>query len=191
MTLALDILAGIGVACACGVRPFLPAIAFGALSIANVGVNVGGTDLSFLESPAFLLVLVVLLVLSFLLHGYAAREPAASAIAGLGIGLGALLFAGELADDGYAWWPGLIGGALFAAFTQYALRATITGARERLGKEHRGGLPVYLEIVAVLAAVLAIFAPPVSIVYVVFLVRLLLAGRRRDGEKFAGLRSLR
>jgi len=191
MTLALDILAGIGLACACGLRPFLPAIAFGALAMANAAIDVSGTDLSFLESPVFVLVLVVLLVLSLLGHGYASREPYASAIAGLGIGLGALLFAGELADDGYTWWPGLIGGAAFAAFTQYALRDTLSGARERLEKEHAGGLPVYLEIVAALAAILAIFAPPVSIVYVAFLIRLLLARRRRDGEKYAGLRSLR
>lgn len=191
MTLALDILAGIGLAAACGVRPFLPTLAFGGFAIADLGVNVSGTDLSFLEQPAFLLVVTVFLVASLLLHGYAAREPAASAIAGLGIGLGAVLFAGELASDGYTWWPGIVAGAAIAAFSQFAVRDTVRGARERLGDEHRGGLPIYLELVAGLAAMLAIVAPPVSIVYIVFLVRLLLARRRRAGEKYAGLRSLR
>ena len=173
------------------VAAWRPALAFGGFAIADLGVNVTGTDLSFLEQPAFLLVVTVFLVASLLLHGYASREPAASAIAGLGIGLGAVLFAGELASDGYTWWPGIVAGAAIAAFSQFAVRDTVRGARERLGDEHRGGLPIYLELVAGLAAMLAIVAPPVSIVYIVFLVRLLLARRRRAGEKYAGLRSLR
>lgn len=191
MDLALDILAGLGLAAACGLRPFLPGLVFGALATADVGVNVTGTDLAFLEQPWFLLILTVLFVLSLIFHGYAGREPAASALAGIGVGMGGLLFAGELAGDGYAWWPGVLAGVLIAAAAQVATRPVIAGARERLEAEHTGGLPVYLEIVAGIVAALSILAPPVSLIVVGFLVALYLQRRRRDGEKYAGLRSLR
>jgi len=45
--------------------------------------------------------------------------------------------------------------------------------------------------VAVVLAALAILIPPISIVAVVFFVWLLAGGRRREGEKYAGLRILR
>lgn len=191
MTLALDILAGIGLAAACGIRPFLPTLVFGALAAAHAGVDLRGSDLAFLAEPWFLLIITIAFVASILLHGYAAREPMASALAGVAVGLGGLLFAGELAQDGYTWWPGIIAGAAVAFFAQYAVRDVLSGARERLGAEHRGGLPVYLEVVAGLAAAVAVFLPPVSLVYVAFLARLLVARRRRAGEKYAGLRTLR
>ena len=40
-------------------------------------------------------------------------------------------------------------------------------------------------------AAIAIFVPPVSILAIVAFVLLLLGGRRREGEKYAGLRVLR
>lgn len=191
MTIALDILAGLGLALACGLRPFLPTLVFGAVALAGLTLDLDGTDLAFLAEPWFLLAVTAVFVASVIFHGYAARPVPASALAGLAIGLGGLLFAGELASDGYVWWPGIVAGAVAAAFTQVATRDVLAGARERLGAEHRGGLPVYIEVVAGLAAAVAIFLPPVSLIYLAFLVRLLLARRRRDGEKYAGLRSLR
>ncbi len=191
MTIAFDILTGIGLAAACGVRPFLPALVFGALAYAHTGVDLRGTELAFLTRPWFLLVLTVLFVASVLGHGYAAREPAASALLGVGIGIGGLLFAGALAQDGYTWWPGVVAGAAITFFAQYSIADVLTGARARLAAEHRGGLPIYLEVVAGIAAALAIFIPPISLLYIGFLTRLLLARRRRASEKYAGLRTLR
>lgn len=191
MTLVLDILAGLGLALACGLRPFLPTLVFGALALSGITLQVEGTDLAFLAEPWFLLVVTACFVASVVFHGYATRPTAASALAGLAIGLGALLFAGALASDGYVWWPGIVAGAAAAAFAQLATKDVLTGARERLAKEHAGGLPVYVEIVAGLAAAVAALLPPVSLVYLGFLIRLLLARRRRQGEKYAGLRSLR
>jgi len=60
--LALAIAQGIGLALACGIRPFLPALLAGALASANLGVNFSGTDFAFLERSWFLLAVVVLLV---------------------------------------------------------------------------------------------------------------------------------
>jgi len=191
MTLVLDILAGLGLALACGLRPFLPTLVFGAIALSGLTLEVDGTDLAFLAEPWFLLVVAAFFVVSVLFHGYAAKPIAASVLAGIAIGLGGLLFAGALASDGYAWWPGILAGAVAAAFAQLATKDVLLGARARLPKEHLGGLPVYMEIVAGLAAAVAALLPPVSLIYLGFLVRLLLARRRREGEKYAGLRSLR
>jgi len=49
MQLLLDILQGAGVATATGIRPFLPALAVGALASADLGVDFDGTDYAFLE----------------------------------------------------------------------------------------------------------------------------------------------
>ncbi len=46
-------------------------------------------------------------------------------------------------------------------------------------------------LAALLAAALAVLAPPVAVVIVAGLAWLLLGGRRREGEKYAGLRILR
>jgi len=191
MTLLLDILAGLGLALACGLRPFLPVLVFGALALSGLTLEIDGTDLAFLAEPWFLLVMAAFLTVSIIFHGYAAKPIAASALAGISLGLGGLLFAGALADDGYAWWPGILAGVAAAAFAQLALRNVLAGARERLPREHLGGLPVYLEIVAGLAAAIAGLIPPVSLIYAGFLALLLLRRRGRDDGKYAGLRSLR
>src|SRR5437660_12005023 len=57
--LAFDIFQGIGVAAAVGVRPFLPALAAGALATGDVEIHFDHTDFSFLQSPAFLLPMAV------------------------------------------------------------------------------------------------------------------------------------
>jgi hypothetical protein len=62
MKLVLDILQGLGVASATGLRPFLPAILTGALAAADLGVDFDGTEFAFLESPVWLLILVAALV---------------------------------------------------------------------------------------------------------------------------------
>ena len=83
-----------------------------------------------------------------------------SSLAGIGIGLGALLFAGTLADHGYAWWPGLLGGAACAALAGAATQSLVVRTRARLDDEARAALPVYLEGTAVVLAALAVVAAP-------------------------------
>jgi hypothetical protein len=191
MKLVLDILQGIGLACAAGLRPFLPTLAAGAFASANLGVDFDHTAFSFLESPVFLLAVAIVMVLTFLLRGRLDTPAGAAALSGIGIGLGALLFAATL-DDHYAvWWPGLIGGLLFAAVAGAAARALFMRTRARLDAEAAAALPIYAEAVAVVLAALSILIPPVSILAVGFFVWLLLGGRRRAGEKYAGLRILR
>ena len=49
MDLALDLLQGVGIAAAVGVRPFLPALLAGALAAGDLGIDFDGTDCAFLE----------------------------------------------------------------------------------------------------------------------------------------------
>ncbi len=200
MNLFLVICQGCGLAAAAGIRPFLPALVAGAAASANFAVDFGGTDFAFMERGPFLLAVVVLLVLAVLAErrlGSARMErgPAGAAIAGIGLGLGALLFAGSLADEGYAAWPGIIGGLACAAVAQFAVRPLLRRVRERFeaADDHQAAaaLTVYADGASLVLAVVSILLPPVGLVALVALIWLAISGRRREGEKYAGLRSLR
>jgi uncharacterized protein DUF4126 len=191
MKLLLDILQGMGLASAAGIRPFLPTLVAGAFASADIGVDYDHTAFSFLESPVFLLAVAVVMVLTFVLRGRLDTPAGTAAISGIGIGLGALLFAATLDDRSAVWWPGLIGGLVVAALAGAAANDLFARTRGRLDSEAAAALPIYAEAVAVVLAALAILVPPVSIVAVVFFIWLLLGGRRREGEKYAGLRILR
>jgi hypothetical protein len=191
MKLLLDILQGIGLSAAAGLRPFLPTLVAGGFAIGDVGVDYEGTTFSFLEEPVFLLAVAIVMVVTFLLRGRLDTPAGAAALSGIGIGLGALLFAATLDDRNDVWWPGLIAGVLIAALAGAAVRDLFTRTRARLDTEAAAALPVYAEGVAAVLAALSILIPPVSVIAVALLIWLLLGGRRREGEKYAGLRILR
>jgi hypothetical protein len=191
MKLLLDILQGIGLSSAAGLRPFLPTLVAGGFAIGDIGVDFEGTSFAFLEEPVFLLAVAILMAVTFLLRGRLDTPGGAAALSGIGIGLGALLFAATLDDRNEVWWPGLIAGVALAALAGVAVRDLFTRTRARLDAEAAAALPVYAEGVAAVLAALSIIIPPVSVIAVGFLVWLLLGGRRREGEKYAGLRILR
>lgn len=196
MDLALAIAQGIGLAVACGVRPFLPTLLAGALAGANLGLDFDRTDYAFLERPGFLLAVVAGVVLVVLLERRrraAVFEPGplGAAVAGIGIGLGALLFAGSLADVGETAWPWLLGGLACAAVAQVAARGVFSGAAARLDESARAALPAYADAFSLLVAVAAIALPPLSLAALGFAVWIIARRRRRAGEKYAGLRVLR
>jgi hypothetical protein len=191
MKLLIDILQGMGLATAAGVRPFLPTLVAGAFATADVGVDYDHTAFSFLESPIFLLVVAVVMVVSFVVRSRLETPAGAAALQGIAMGLGAVLFAATLDDRHVVWWPGLIGGLLLAALAAAAVRGLFGRVRSRLDREAAAALPIYAEGVAVVLAALSILIPPVSVIAVGFLVWLLARGRRREGEKYAGLRILR
>ena len=192
MQLLIDILQGAGLAGAAGIRPFLPALVAGALATADFGIDYEDTPFAFLEEPGWLLaVLLVLIAVVIAGRRHFAEGPIESALQGAGIGLGALLFAATLADNTDVWWPGLLAGGLCAALAMAATRSLVTRVRARLDAEARGALPVYLEGAAVVLAGLAVVAAPISVLALGFFAFLLRGGRRREGEKYAGLRILR
>lgn len=196
MRLFLDICTGLGLSASAGIRPFLPALVSGVFAAFDVGVDYDGTDFAFLERAWFLALLLALMAAAVLLTrrvGAAAFEsgPIGAAMSGIAIATGGLLFAGVLADHGYAWWPGLVGGLAIAALGQAAVRSLFTRVRARLDRQAQDALVVYADGTSAIGAALAIVIPPISIVLVGFLAWLLAGGRRRSGEKYAGLRILR
>jgi hypothetical protein len=187
LTFALDILTAIGLGAACGLRPFLPALVAGALAAANATIDFTGTGYSFLEAPGWLLAIALALVATTLM----ARLIPEYGLWLVGLVLGGMLGAGTLEDHGHSPIIGWVLGVLFAALAAAAARDLLGRVRARLDAQTAGALPLYAEGAAFVVALVAVLAPPLSIVAVGFLVWLLQGGRRRSGEKFAGLRVLR
>jgi hypothetical protein len=193
--LVFDIFQGLGVAAAVGVRPFLPALAVGALGAGDVELHFKHTHFAFLQSVPFLIGMVAGAIVVAMLErqlSASAREgaPFRVLIVGFGIALGALLFAGMLCRGGYATWPGLIGGVICAALGAAATGPLIKRVRGRLDADAASLLPTLVEGAAVLTAALSVVAPPVGVVAILLLLWLLYAGRGRDDQKYAGLRIL-
>ena len=191
MSVFLDTGTGIGLAGATGVRPYLPPLLAGGLARSDLGIDFDGTDWRFLESTGFLLAVVAVGVIAYLLERTDHRRVIEVFSGVVGIVLGALLFAGALADGGTESWPGLVAGSLCALLGWRAVGGLIERARARLEGGAAALLTAYADGAALLLAAIAIFLPPVSILAIAAFVFLLVGGRRREGEKYAGLRILR
>ncbi|HEY6779477.1 MAG TPA: DUF4126 family protein [Thermoleophilaceae bacterium] len=76
MSLFVDIGQGVGLAGATGVRPYLPPLLAGAMARGDVAIDFDGTDWSFLESPAFLGVVLALAAAAYLLERGGPRQRA-------------------------------------------------------------------------------------------------------------------
>ena len=196
MDLLFDLLQGAGIAAAVGIRPFLPVLLVGALASADLGLDFDGTSFEFLESSGFLLGAVVLIALTYVLGRRGPGDafeagPGLVAMTVLVLALGALEAGGSMDDRGHSVVLGLIAGVAAAALGLLAARSLFGRVRARLDAETAGALPVYREGVALAAAGLSVLFPPLALVVLVGLAFLLSGGRRREGEKYAGLRILR
>ena len=193
MEFVLDLLQGIGIAAAVGIRPMLPVLLAGTLASQDIGLDFDGTDFAFLESWPFLLAAVIATAaLVYAGRGRPVEPPQLVwVLAATCVVLGALEAAGSLADRGHTIVPGVILGAAAAALGFAAARDLFTRVRRRLDPDAAAALPVYAESTALAGAALSILFPPLALVVVGALAWLLLGGRRREGEKYAGLRILR
>jgi hypothetical protein len=195
MKLVLDILQGLGLASATGLRPFLPALLAGALATEDLGLDFDHTQFAFLESPWWLLALVVALVVAVLARRAVETGPGEAALSGLGIGLGALLCAASIDDRHGTWWYGLIIGAVVAYLASSVSRQLFARVRARFASANdaqaAAALPFYGEAAGLVVAGASVLFPPLSLVAVGFLIALLVTGRRRSDQKYAGLRILR
>jgi hypothetical protein len=203
MSLFLDIGQGAGVSGATGVRPFLPALLAGALAKGDSGIDFDGTDYSFLEKPAFLVVVLALAVMAYALNqrqqsrgGGAPGRVVEIATAVIGLVLGALLFAGSLASDGETSWWGLPAGVLCAVLGYLAVAALFGRARARLANQPDASgaaslLDLYAEAIALVLAAVAIFVEPVGYVALAAFVFLIVRSRGEGAQKYGGLRILR
>jgi hypothetical protein len=183
MSLLFDIGQGSGLAAASGVRPFLPPILAGALARGDYGVNFSGGDFAFLESIPFLAVLVALAVAAYL------AEIPPPALAGAGVALGALLFAGSLTEGEREGWVGLLLGAVCAALAWYAASGFFARANARL--DGNSLLTAYADLAALVLAGIAVLLPPVSFLAIAAFLVLLIRGQQAEGRKYEGLRTLR
>jgi hypothetical protein len=193
---------GAGLAAACGLRPFLPLLLTGALGSGHdLGVSFAAGHFHFLQAGWWLLVVALALALSYaaqlllkLPASATAGErpgPFAATLEGIGYGAGALLFAGTLAAHGDAWWPGIVGGLAAAALAARAVGPIIAGARSRLpDRAAREALTVYLDAAALVLAALVALLHPLGYVALALFALLMVRGRARAGERYAGLRIL-
>ena len=191
----LDLLQAAGIGAAIGIRPWLPALLVGALAAGDLGVDFDGTDFSFLEAAPFLLAMLVGLVITDVLRRRAGDERFDAGTGLLVLGVIAVVIAGlegggSLADRHHSVAAGILVGALAAVLAVAAIPPLFTRVRTRLGAD-AGLLPLYREALALVAAGLSVLFPPLAILVIAGLVWLLAGGRRRQGEKYAGLRILR
>lgn len=196
MHLVFDIFQGMGIAAAVGIRPFLPALVVGALAAGNVEIHFTGTDYSFLQSTPFLLAMFVGAVILALAErrlgpNRMERRPWLIVLGAIALALGALLFAGSLARGHYEAWPGWIGGVICAAVAIAATVPLVLRVRGRLDPSAAAAVPLFAEAAGLLLAALAVVAPPVGLIGFLALLWLLIAGRSREQQKYAGLRILR
>ena len=196
MDLVFDLLQGAGIAAAIGIRPFLPVLLVGALASQDAGLDFDGTSFAFLETPGFLLGAVLLIAVTYAFGRRGSVDPldvgaGLVAFAALCLALGALEAAGSMADRDHPVALGAVVGLAAAALGFFASRSLFNRVRSRLDSETAGALPVYREGIALLVAGLSVLFPPLAIVALVGLAFLLSGGRRREGEKYAGLRILK
>jgi hypothetical protein len=185
------------------VRPYLAPLLAGGLARGDIGIDFDGTDLWWLESPAFLAGVLALAVIGFVVErseanraspdigGRAGRGPAEIFAGVMGLVLGALLFAGALMDNGQEAWIGLVFGPLCAALGWLAIGGLVERVRGRLEPGQAALVTAYADGAALILAAIAIFVPPLALLAIPGFIVLLLGGRRREGEKYAGLRILR
>lgn len=192
ISLVVDIGQGAGLSGASGIQPFLPPLLAGALARGDVAIDFDDSGWRFLESPGFLGAVLALAVLWYVAERTGApRRPVR--IGGLiaGVVLGALLFAGSLAQGGDSPIAGIAGGIVCAVLAFLAVDGLLERAARRLDDEAAAFLRLYADGAALVLAAIAIFVAPVAFLAIAAFVLVLIRGRADADRKYAGLRILR
>lgn len=187
MDFVLDLLQGAGIAAGIGLELPLAALLVCALARGDTGIDFDGTDFAFLESSGVMAALLAIAAVQFVLRRRG--TPAAHWV--LTAAVGAVFGAGSMADGDHSVVTGAVVGAACGALGHLAAESLFTRVRARLEADAARMLPIYGAVAALLAAGLSVLFPPLAVLIVVALIWLLLGSRRREGEKYAGLRILR
>jgi hypothetical protein len=192
MDLFLAISQGIGTSLATGVRALLAPLFVGVMARANAGIDFEQTGYEWLEATWWLVLLFVLIAASWLVDRSDAEVPEGVWVV-VAMGIGGVLFAGALEDENYFGEAGIVPGMLCALVGFLAARAFLGGATERLEArgEGSGTIGALGDFGAILIAALAVLLPPASLIAAAFCLWVLVARRRRGGQKYEGLRILR
>jgi len=196
-----DIGQGAGTSASTGFRPLLPPIVVGAMARADAGIDLNGTDWSWMESWIFIGGLALLFVAAWLIdrsssnlmrRGGADPESRPD-YAVLAAACGAVVFAASLAAGGDTTWPGLVAGALVAFVGYLGFSRLFMRANRRLAAAGDPGTLLGLgrDLLTVVVVVLVILVDVLGYVVALVALGLALNARRREGEKYEGLRVLR
>jgi hypothetical protein len=176
-------------------------IATGVLAHEDTGIDFTGTDWSWMESWVFIGILAALYVLFWVMDRKGDSEvirPGGRAMEEgpyryICAAAGALLFAGSLADGGHTAWPGLIAGAVIGFIGFLALGRLFGRATQRLIAAGDPGTVLGLgrDLLTVALCVLCVLVEPLGYVVLAAALVLMVTARRREGEKYEGLRVLR
>ena len=165
MDYLLDLLQGLGIAAAIGIRPFLPTLLVGALAAGDLGLDFEGTDFAFLEQTAFLLAIVVAVAVFGIVDRRRGADtsgpgPVTRCCWRSALVLGALLACGSIADAQRRLVARPARSASAAASLGFlAARSLFGRVSARLDAETAKALPLYAEGMALLAAGLSVLLP--------------------------------
>ena len=209
MDLFLAICQGLGLALAIGIGGPIAALFASMMGSLDVGFDPEGTDYGFMTATWFLVMLLAVVLLFVIARG---RELLRMPVLVILAAIGAIAFAGSLAEEGYAAWPGLVVGALVTFGTAMVSGQILDGAinRAKAAGAGRGGLGrdigdtrpspeadaanvlvVAFTVAGVLIATPALLVPPLALIAGAAVLVIALRRRRKAGEKYEGLRILR
>ncbi len=168
----------------------------------DAGINLTGTDWSWMESWVFLGVLAALYLVFWIMDRAgksAVVRPGGTAVEAvptyriLCAVAGALLFAGTLADSGHRAWPGLVAGAIVGFIGYLALGRLFMRANQRLFASGDSAVLLGLgrDLLTIALTALAVLVDVAGYALLLGALVLLATARRREGEKYEGLRILR
>ena len=192
----LAICQGLGLALAIGVGGALAALFVSVMGSLEAGFDPEGTDYGFSVEVWFLVTLLALVVLAMLARNKPSlRIPTIAVLAAIG----AIVCAASFAENGDTAWPGLVLGAIAAAFAAVISFDVLEGALSRAKGNEPGSkeadaanaLIIGFAAAGIVLAAVCLFIPPISLAVLGALIYLAATRRRKADEKYEGLRILR
>lgn len=218
MDTLLDVFTAFGVGAAAGLSPFVAIAAVVLLSALHVGVNPDGSDFSFFNDVVAVVVAALVLVQAFLadLSGGGLRfriaadrriHPSIHWLAAVVMGglAGSVVF---VAND-YDPVIGTIVGVLGAALVAYGGSGFFGRVGERVkrsrdakqkkneekGKEKSSGdtgaIALAVDLITIAAVLVSLLLPPLGLIVPLLVIVAMLGNRRKEQQKYEGLRTLR